>query len=137
MDSNLSIQEQIKQLLDDGEHTSAIKVLLDDDKDLVANLKKTLGQTLGLCAVVMEIDGNVSSENLPGPVFDDLLISVVVYENAILNRSKSDLTCKKAAKLICQRLHHQRVDGSALRSKGYKKQDHSLFSVYACDFRLK
>jgi len=103
---------------------------------LVNGIKTQLAK-LGLCAVVMEIDGNVTSENLPGPVFDDLLISVVVYENTLINRSKTDLTAKKAAKLICQELHLKRVDGCMLRSKGYKKQDGGQYSVYACDFKLR
>lgn len=137
MDLDLTIQEKVIELLENGEETSRIAVLKDDDKELVSEIKRLLGPVKGLCAVVMEIDGNVSSENLPGPVFDDLLISVVVYENVMINRNKSDLTAKKAAKQICQELHFKRVDGSMLRSKGYKKQDHSQYSVYACDFRLK
>ena len=129
-------QEQVADWLADGEHTSGITVICEDDKDLVNGIKTALAK-LGLCAIVMEIDGNVSSENLPGPVFDDLLISVVVYENTIINRSKTDLTAKKAAKLICQQLHLKRVDGCMLRSKGFKQQDGGQYSVYACDFRLK
>jgi hypothetical protein len=129
-------QEQVADWLAAGEHTSGIKVICEDDKDLVNGLSIALAK-LGLVAVVFEVDGNVTSENLPGPVFDDLLLSVVVYEVPMINRKKTDLTAKKAAKLICQQLHHKRVDGSMLRSKGFKKQDADSQLVYACDFRLK
>ena len=131
-----TVQEQVFDWLEDGKETGGINVICEDDKDLVNGIKTQLAK-LGLCAVVMEIDGNVTSENLPGPVFDDLLISVVVYENTLINRSKTDLTAKKAAKLICQELHLKRVDGCMLRSKGYKKQDGGQYSVYACDFKLR
>ncbi len=129
-------QEQVADWLADGELTSGITVICEDDKDLVNGIKTALAK-LGLVAIVMEIDGNVISENLPGPVFDDLLISVVVYENTLINRAKTDLTAKKAAKLICRQLHHKRVDDCMLRSKGFKKQEGGQYSVYACDFRLK
>lgn len=129
-------QEQVFDWLAKGEKTGSMTIILEDDKDLVTKINSSLAK-LGLCAIVMEIDGNVTSENLPGPVFDDLLISVVVYENVIINRAKTDLTAKKAAKLICQQLHGKRVDGCMLRSKGFKKQDSNDLSVYACDFRLK
>jgi len=128
-------QEQIVELLKADDDVAAVENILSEDrKDLVSKIRSDLAK-LGLCIVVQTLDEKVSSPNLPGPVYDDVTVSVVVHENVLINRSKTDTTCRQIAKAVSAALHQKKLEGCGLMlSKGIFYQQDSTALTYAVDF---
>jgi len=100
-------QEQIVEMLKDAADVAAVENIIAEDRhDLVNKITADLNK-LGLSIVVQTIDEKVTYPNKPGPVYDDVTVSVVVYENVLINRSKTDTTCRQIAKAVSAALHHQ------------------------------
>jgi hypothetical protein len=135
----MEIQEQIVKRLEDRLavlKVSGVEIIPEDRKDLESSIRTAVEKIKGLCVVVQEIDGKVSKPNLPGPVFDDMALSILVHEYPLINRSKSDLTSKKLAKLICKALHHEKIEAGILLAKGYFYQQDSVYLTYSADFSI-
>jgi len=132
-------QDQIVEMLKKSEAVAAVEnIIAEDRQDLLNKITSDLNK-LGLCIVVQTIDEKVSHPNKPGPVYDDVILSVVVYENVLINRSKTDTTCRQIAKAISSALHQQRLDGGTgrmLLSKGIFYQQDSKVLTYAVDFQI-
>lgn len=136
-------QEQIVEMLKDSADVAAVEnITAEDRQDLVNKITSDLNK-LGLCIVVQTIDEKVTYPNKPGPVYDDVTVSVVVYENVLINRSKTDTTCRQIAKAVSEALHHQRLEtergpgtGRQLLSKGIFYQADSKVLTYAVDFQI-
>ena len=132
-------QEQIVEMLKDDETVAAIENIIAEDRhDLVNKITSDLNK-LGLSIVVQTLDEKVTYPNKPGPVYDDCTVSVLVYENVLINRSKTDTTCRQIAKAISAALHQERLDGGTgrmLLSKGVFYQQDSKVLTYAVDFQI-
>lgn len=132
-------QERIVEILENTPVLSDIKILAEDRKDLVTTVNTSLAK-LGLCAVVQTLSARVTKPNKPGPVFDDVKLSVVVYENVLINRSKSDRTAQSVAEEIAETLHQARLNedgtGKMLLVEGVIPQTDSDLFVVAVDFSL-
>lgn len=132
-------QEQIVDLLKNDDTVAAVEnILAEDRQDLVSLINTNLAK-LGLCIVVQTLDEKVTFPNKPGPVYDDCTFSVVVYENVLINRSKTDTTCRQIAKAVSAALHHKRIDdgrGKLIVSKGIFYQQDSKVLTYAVDFQI-
>ena len=130
-------QEQIVEMLKDNDSVAAVEnIIAEDRQDLVNKIQRDLAK-LGICIVVQTLDEKVTHPNLAGPVYDDCTVSVLVYENVLINRSKTDTTCRQIAKAISSALHQQRLDGGTgkmLLSKGIFYQQDSKVLTYAVDF---
>lgn len=135
----MEIQEQIVKRLENRLavlKVSGVEIIPEDRKDLESSIRTAVEKIKGLCVVVQEIDGRVTKPNLPGPVFDDMTLSILVHEYPLINRTKSDLTAKKLAKLICSALHHEQIEAGILLSKGYFYQQDSVYLTYSADFTI-
>jgi len=132
-------QEQIVEMLKDSDEVAAVdNIIAEDRQDLVNKITSDLAK-LGLSIVVQTLDEKVTHPNKPGPVYDDCTVSVVVYENVLINRSKTDTTCRQIAKAVSAALHQQRLDGGTgkmLLSKGIFYQQDSKVLTYAVDFTI-
>ena len=128
-------QEQIVELLKDDESVAAVdNIIAEDRKDLINKIQRDLAK-LGLCIVVQTLDEKVSNPNLPGPVYDDVTVSVLVHENTLVNRARTDTTCRQMAKSVSAALHQKKLDGCGLMlSKGIFYQQDSTALTWAVDF---
>jgi hypothetical protein len=132
-------QDQIVELLKKSAVVATVEnITAEDRQDIVSKITNDLNK-LGLCIVVQTIDEKVTHPNKPGPIYDDVTCSVMVYENVLINRSKTNTTCRQIAKAISGALHHQRLDGGTgkmLLSKGIFYQQDSKVLAYAVDFQI-
>lgn len=132
-------QDQIVEMLKKSADVAAVENITAEDRQDLVNIITTNLNKLGLCIVVQTIDEKVTHPNKPGPVYDDVTLSVMVYENVLINRSKTDTTCRQIAKAISAALHHKRLDGGTgrqLLSKGIFYQQDSKALTYAVDFQI-
>jgi len=132
-------QDQIVEMLKKSADVAAVENITAEDRQDLVNIITTNLNKLGLCIVVQTIDEKVTHPNKPGPVYDDVTLSVMVYENVLINRSKTDTTCRQIAKAISAALHHKRLDGGTgrqLLSKGIFYQQDSKVLTYAVDFQI-
>lgn len=132
-------QERIVALLQGTANLSDLTIIAEDRKDLLNTINTSLAK-LGLCAVVQTISAKVTKPNKPGPVYDDVRMSVVVYENPTINRSKSDRTAQSVAEDISEALHQKRLNadgtGKLLLVEGVLPQDDSNLFVVAVDVTI-
>lgn len=106
-----SIQDSVEAMLKGTAGLSDLPILSEERRDLVNQIEISLNK-LGLCIVIQEVDAKVTRPNLPGPVFDSYTFSVMVNENVLINRSKSDRTAKQVAKQVAEALHHKIPTGA-------------------------
>ena len=132
-------QERIVEILQETAILSDIKILAEDRKDLVTTINTALAK-LGLCVVVQMISARVTKPNKPGPVYDDVKFSAVVYENVMINRSKSDRTAHSVAENIAETLHQKRMNpdggGKEIHVEAVLPQTDSDFFVVAVDMSI-
>ncbi len=129
------LQQNIVDLLKNDSTLADLEILHHERKDLVNKINQLMLK-LGLCAIVQNFEMTVSKPNLPGPVFDQLKLSVLVVENALINRAKSDRTALSVAEEIAKALHHKTLEGSTLCCLGIFAQDHPRDIIWAVDFTL-
>lgn len=106
-----AIQTSIEEMLKKTATLSDLPILSEERRDLVNQIEINLNK-LGLVIVIQEVDAKVTKPNLPGPVFDSLTFSVMVHENVLINRSKTDRTAKQVAKQVAEALHHKVPTGA-------------------------
>ncbi len=131
----LDPQEQIVELLKADAAVAAVEnIIAEDRKDLINKIQRDLAK-LGLSIVVQTLDEKVSNPNLPGPVYDDVTVSVVVHEKPLINRARTDTTARQMAKAVSAALHQKKLDGCGLMlSKGIFYQQDSTALTWAVDF---
>jgi hypothetical protein len=132
-----SMQLSIEDLIKQSPVLSDIPVISEERQDLLIQINTALGK-LGLVIIIQEVEAKVTSPNLPGPVFDAFSISVLVHENVMINRSKSDRTAKQVAKQVAEALHHKvptGAPGPLLALGVFFQEDPRVYSQRA-DFKI-
>lgn len=132
-----SMQEEIEALLNANEAVSDLDIVREERQDITTAVDISL-KKLGLCLVVSTLDLAVSRPNLPGPVFDKNTVSILVHENVLINRSRSDRTALDVAQDVAAALHHKTISGATapLLCKGIFYQDTVGALTYAVDFTI-
>lgn len=132
-----AMQLSIEALIKATAALSDIPVISEERQDLVNQIETSLAK-LGLCIVIQTVDAKVSHPNLPGPVFDAMTVSVLVHENVLINRSKSDRTALAVAQDVALALHLKTIPGAGgpLLCQSIQFQSDSRVLSYAVDFKI-
>jgi len=132
-------QDKIVALLKGTACLSDLTIIAEERQDLVTTVNTSLAK-LGLCIIVQTLSAKVTKPNKPGPVYDDVKVSVVIYENVLINRSKSERTAMSVAEDVSAALHQKRLEkdgtGKMLLSEGVIPQQDSNLFVCAVDLTI-
>ncbi len=122
------MQDMVTQrLLSDEYITCAV---IDERKGDVLNaVQQALGilntsesGKVGACLIVMQLVANVKSPNVPGPWFEEIIVTVRVLENRLINDADggTGIRALTFCKRVAMALHHFSVNG--------------LFGTLVCDY---
>jgi hypothetical protein len=144
----VSIQQQCADRILSDPFFANVPVLNERLKDLNTEIATALapvtgaGGKSGLAIVVLTPTANVHFENVFGPFFDDIRITVRVLENVTVNQDPTNGTnipAAAAAEEICSLLHYFQPDSAngpvVSRRPGISLQDDPTNLVYLCRFR--
>lgn len=144
----VSIQQQCADRILADPFFTNVPVLTERIKDLNAEIATALapitgaGGKSGLAVVVLTPTANVHFENVFGPFFDDIRITVRVIENVTVNQDAThgtNIPAAAAAEKICSLLHYFQPDSAngpvVSRRPGISLQDDPDNLVYLCRFR--
>jgi len=138
------VLEAILALLRADPFFADVTTMVDDEQDLVAELKKALatladeGGRNGTACVIEVPDLGVEYPNLRGPQFDDVVIDLNFLENVLLNRGDAGTrkTARRLALAAARALHHKPIPGLnkvLLVQRVFKKDNPDTKDlIYAC-----